>query len=314
MAKQHLLYILIIVIQCTDVISLVPDTFDSSESQTLHMFYIRHVESLWNEKRVLQRDSTVAKTGNIQLAQIFIRLGDKLLLDSPYSSYFVDLLSTLTHPIQIDTSVLVRAQLTAITVWKSLINTAKSNKKLTPLYQKLRHFTQFNVMQDLQEASAGIDAWSLFEAEMIDKKHCVGWMKYLQRGYGKIDLIWTKIFPKSKAFQLNLCRHGKYIKTASKSLWGHVGRSLFKKYDRIKDYGKWIRNRMNKNIKSIIVGGHSHWFMYFVDEFAVNQALKDRWGSKGKKIRNGQMVYVRITQHENTIVIEEIKDVFTIPT
>ena len=216
---------------------------------------------------------------------------------------------------------------------KSLQNYAKKQSqpgdeqaRFTKIYNNLVG-SRYYVIQNLQEASAGFDAWSRFENEYIDSK-CDEWIDYLDEGYGDKDDLWNDLFiADNNGLKTQLCTKTKYIKGSFKG--GHIINSLVDKHGRIKAFGKWLYDLIDKGTKLIVVGGHSNWFLYFVDIFIqklMEGEIVKMWLQFGKalcepfereyhKVPNGAMVDVVVTQTtdkdgKGTVQIETIQAMF----
>eukprot|EP01084_Bolivina_argentea_P095486 171659_1 len=234
-------YLLIIVIQYSHYLSA---------EELLHLYYIRHVESQWNAHKfkARHRDSRLSLKGRKQIYYLYKHFGDAMydhmesILSKEGAGY---------KPFQIEASTLNRAQFTALAVWKSLINTStkKGNKKLA---HNLKN-AKYNIVQNLQEASAGIDAISKFDENWAKHRKKSEWLKYLARGFGQkfqkmyaknpksaeTEPLWNDLF--NNGFDDEFCKHAGYI---SGNFKYNVLNAIFKKKQRIKKYGENLRESM----------------------------------------------------------------------
>ena len=283
----------------------------------------------------LHKDSHVSNKGKEQMKNLYDNFAETLFKYDKYKSIFNEDEPNIFH---FESSNLRRAQFTTMAAMKSLIDYSKTNSEIStkyPLISTNLDKSKYFIVQNLQEASAGFDAWSKFKTKYLDTKtKCKKWMEYLLEGYSnKKDDLWTEMFEQNDKFKERLCSNTGFIKAgwSNKNGGGHVINSLGKtKHDRIHEYGEYLHKLIKKGVKLIVVGGHSNWALYFVDIFIpklpegeivkmwlkYGKALCEPFGKNYQKIPNGHMVDIVVqpdtdpNDGKDTIEIVSIEEIF----
>eukprot|EP01084_Bolivina_argentea_P010431 19427_1 len=291
---------------------------------TLNLFYVRHVKSQSNNKawgKDWRTDSRVSDKGIVELKYIYDNFGKKI---SPLIP---------SGKILFESSPLVRAELTLLTAWKSLVKAAPAPQAST------LKTAEWVVNANLRENTGSKSSTpKLGEYLDLNKKQLLPdqkakWMRYFARGFGPKPICWKK-WKKScrklrktpKDLVAGSIQEGDYkgkqVKHSSEWKTIFVDDTFFPekaeyiqadsdKNKWINDFGQHLRKKMD--YKSIIVGGHGNWFHHFVNEFVrdtdeVGNKMKNTYGKKNFKnvmsrqnyhLHNGDVAHIKLEKYDS---------------
>jgi len=293
-----------------------------SFTETVDVFFIRHVESQWNcyndhsEKDNAKaaangcppstdfRDAAISRDGALQLKEIFDTLGNEIVSHAnPLKTALSrDTVKGDSNKVAFMTSNLRRAAATAIVARESLINAFNAQPESDPLNQINADLADadFIVTSTLQE-QGNTDTESQFPTSLksgpFDQ---TVWSNYLIADWPTPPA--SRPVQKAAADKMktiitatSAVEHGVYVGSPpdAKMAWPSIKPKLAAFKNVLHDQAE-----LGKEV--FIVGGHSVWFMKWMREYGANAAT-DGNDFQHNKVKNGEMVHAKVNLSESVI-------------